>query len=303
MQVELCACCGKPKKPKANPGRWPPNLALIHHPECRRVGEWRVRGSQGVRGGGGVWSRSYQASQDYRPEGDKYPWENNVGQAVGYTDPDGLETIAAWDCHESCPARRLGEQSGELKSGARQGGEPFKLGRYEGQKGAWGLKTAGSCESSEGTAARFFFQAAWNLERADPVLYCAKASRKERDAGLEGMVLQHAPKGNYEGRDLENPKNHLGGLQGSKQRNPHPTVKPIALAQWLATLLLPPPEYAPRRLLIPFAGSGSEGIGAGLAGWDEMTLIEMDPETCAIAEARLAHWLKEPRQMTLEGGG
>ena len=78
------------------------------------------------------------------------------------------------------------------------------------------------------------------------------------------------------------------------------TVKPIALAKWLATLLLPPEEYAPRRLLIPFAGSGSEGIGAGLAGWDEMTLIEMDAETCEIAEARLAHWLTEPRQLELE---
>jgi len=27
----------------------------------------------------------------------------------------------------------------------------------------------------------------------------------------------------------------------------------------------------------------------------------MDPESCEIAEARLAHWLKEPRQLELHG--
>jgi len=160
-----------------------------------------------------------------------------------------------------------------------------------------------------GTAARFFFQAAWNLERADPVLYCAKASRKERDAGLEGWELkEHGAYANGKGmpgRTLKDGEWVQTGTWDEPNRkpvrNPHPTVKPVALAQWLATLLLPPPEYAPRRILIPFAGSGSEGIGAGLAGWDEMTLIEMDPETCAIAEARLAHWLNEPRQLELQG--
>ena len=83
--------------------------------------------------------------------------------------------------------------------------------------------------------------------------------------------------------------------------NIHPTVKNVKLCQWLATLLLPPPEYAPRRLLVPFLGSGSEAIGAGLVGWEHITGIEMDADTCAIAEARLAHWLNEPRQLELHG--
>jgi site-specific DNA-methyltransferase (adenine-specific) len=151
-------------------------------------------------------------------------------------------------------------------------------------------------QSSTGTAARFFFQAAWNLERADPVLYCAKASRKERDAGLEGMAEQSTRKWRD---DMGMTKTGHGNPRRERGRNPHPTVKPIALTKWLATLLLPPQEYAPRRILIPFAGSGSEGIGAGLAGWEDITLIEMDADTCAIAEARLAHWLKEPRQLEL----
>lgn len=91
--------------------------------------------------------------------------------------------------------------------------------------------------------------------------YTAKASTNERDAGLEG-------------------------------RNPHPTVKPLALTEYLARLLLPPPRDTPRRILVPFAGSGSEVIGALKAGWDEAVGIEREPEYAALAETRLAHWTK-----------
>ena len=70
------------------------------------------------------------------------------------------------------------------------------------------------------------------------------------------------------------------------------TVKPIDLTRWLSTLLLPPAEYAPRRILIPFSGSGSECIGAMLAGWEEIIGIEMEQEYVEIAEARIK-WHKE----------
>ena len=78
-------------------------------------------------------------------------------------------------------------------------------------------------------------------------------------------------------------------------------VKPLALAQWLATLLLPPEEYAPRRMVIPFCGTLSEGIGALVAGWDEIVAIDSDRESCDIGEARLAHWLQKPHQLELGG--
>ena len=277
-------------------GRWPANFVLVHHPECRRVGERRVRGSG--------WAQSGSKESENRAmSGKNY---TRPAKPDDFADPDGLETIAAWECHEDCPAWRLGEQSGE-----RASFKGFERSYNLGMKG-YGVDSAGEIPAQQGfndtgTAARFFFQAAWNLERADPVLYCAKASRKERDAGLKEFERKQTKWQRKEAGVLAQGKNPVTGERTGRlitpPHNPHPTVKPIALAQWLATLLLPPPEYAPRRLLIPFAGSGSEGIGAGLAGWDEMTLIEMDPETCAIAEARLAHWLKEPRQMTLEGGG
>lgn len=71
--------------------------------------------------------------------------------------------------------------------------------------------------------------------------------------------------------------------------NTHPTVKPRSLTQYLATLILPPPRTdRPRRLLVPFSGSGSEIIGALQAGWEQVYGIEMNPEYCSIAERRIA---------------
>lgn len=75
------------------------------------------------------------------------------------------------------------------------------------------------------------------------------------------------------------------------RRNGHPTVKPLALARWLATLLLPPVAYAPRRIFVPFAGVASEMIGAKQAGWEEAIGLEWKPEYAEVAEARLAGWI------------
>lgn len=107
-------------------------------------------------------------------------------------------------------------------------------------------------------AAAYFFNVETAIEEADPIFYCAKPGKVERNAGTEG--------------------------------NPHPTVKPLSLTRWLASMLLPPVLYAPRRLLVPFAGSGSEMIGGMLAGWDEVLGIDFDPGWSAIAEQRAAYW-------------
>lgn len=64
----------------------------------------------------------------------------------------------------------------------------------------------------------------------------------------------------------------------------HPTQKPTALTEWLARLLLVPEG----RLLVPYAGVGSEMIGAIHAGWREVVGIEQDGAYVATAERRLA---------------
>jgi DNA modification methylase len=84
--------------------------------------------------------------------------------------------------------------------------------------------------------------------------------------------------------------------------NGHPTVKPLALCKYLARLILPPAEYRDdARLLVPFAGSGSEMIGAMQAGWRNVTGIECEPEYVEIAERRLEHWRAQLRLPLAEG--
>jgi len=144
-----------------------------------------------------------------------------------------------------------------------------------------------------GGASRFFYNVQSQLDAADPIKYQAKASRRERDAGLEGLPVKEAPFRQVQSEWKSDARHPDGGYQTAPQpkaRCTHPTVKPIDLARYLATLLLPPADYAPRRILVPFSGVGSEMIGAMLAGWEEVVGIERDAEYAEIARLRLAHW-------------
>lgn len=140
----------------------------------------------------------------------------------------------------------------------------------------------------EGSASRYYLNTDWTPELAesDPVLYAAKAGTSERNAGLDGFRLQAAAK--LDGGEFVNPQRGTVSTE-TLLRNPHPTVKPIRLTRWLASLLLPPAGYQ-RRILIPFCGSGSEAIGALLAGWDEVVGIELESEYAEIARARCRFW-------------
>jgi len=154
-----------------------------------------------------------------------------------------------------------------------------------------------------GGASRFYPNADWThevaeqLAQADPVRYQSKAPKKERNSGLDDF---------YWRRDKASPTGFVRVSQEEwealpkRQRargNIHSTVKPLSLLKWLASLLLPPPEYAPRRILVPFSGSGSEAISAALVGFEEVTAVEMLRDYCDIAEARAAFW--STRQLEL----
>lgn len=161
--------------------------------------------------------------------------------------------------------------------------------------GRWPANLALDSTTAEtlGDAGRFFFQAQWSqIDDADPCLYQAKASRRERDAGCDGFEAKKRP-GVFDDDNYEWKSDTHGHVVASPARNPHPTVKPVALASWLATLLLPPTEYAPRRIVIPFSGSGSECIGAVKSGWEEIVGIEQEQEHCEIARARIAYWQEQ----------
>jgi len=126
------------------------------------------------------------------------------------------------------------------------------------------LATTGYADS--GSAARFF--------------YCAKASRRERDAGCE-QIEKNEPC--IYAQD-EWSKTHMKSNHQPVHNN-HPTVKPLALMRYLCRLVTPPGGL----VLDPFCGSGSTCIAALLEGFSYIG-IDKDAKFVEIARARIAHW-------------
>ena len=127
--------------------------------------------------------------------------------------------------------------------------------------------------------------------------YEAKAGRAERDMGLENMPL--VPSYMVENGSKTSGKDGVRYERTTQLRNPHPTVKPISLTKHLASLLLPPDRYAPRRLLVPFSGVSSECIGALLAGWEEIIGVEGEANYAKIGRTRLEWWEQRMKETGL----
>ena len=111
--------------------------------------------------------------------------------------------------------------------------------------------------------------------------YCAKASKSERNAGCEGLELQAA-----DGMQAR----HDGSLDGkiSYSRNNHPTVKPLALMEYLVKLVKMP-EY--NLIIDPFCGSGTTLLACIRLGIPCIG-IDSDEKSCEIATKRCEYELK-----------
>ena len=125
------------------------------------------------------------------------------------------------------------------------------------------------------------------LGDAQRFFYCAKAGKRERSEGLEEFEKK-LPVGGAD-KWTEQDRRKGEGVTASPRANHHPTVKPIALTEYLARLILPSAVVGDRRILVPFAGSGSECIGAMLAGWETIVGVEREDEYVKIARARLEY--------------
>ena len=168
------------------------------------------------------------------------------GFAAGY-EGDGFvaSTQGRW------PANVIHDGSDEVLAGFPNTA-PSRKGKPRGtaKKGLFAnseFNKVGTEHNDSGSAARFF--------------YCAKASKAERNAGLEGLPVA----------------------------NIHPTVKPLALMRYLIKLVTPPNGI----VLDPFLGSGTTAVAAILEGF-EWTGCEMTEDYWPIIEARV-EWAQNER--------
>ena len=118
---------------------------------------------------------------------------------------------------------------------------------------------------------------------ASRFFYCPKASRSEREAGLEHLPPRAVDPSRAEGTaGRDSPR--AGAGRGSERRNHHNTVNPLELMRWLVRLVTPPGGI----VLEPFAGSGTTPAACALEGVD-CVAMEIDADYVEIARARVAH--------------
>ena len=135
-----------------------------------------------------------------------------------------------------------------------------------------------------GSAARYFKEI-----KGDRIFYTAKASKSERNNGLEGF--EEAPiKGRDAGQDIRNVPYKQ---RTTPIKNSHPTVKPVKLMKYLIKLITPPNGT----VLDPFMGSGTTGVAAKLEGFNFVG-IEKEKDYIKIAEARIKNYKENPKKKT-----
>lgn len=175
----------------------------------------------------------------------------------------------------------LDEQSGIQISGKAIRHRGVKDSNLYG-KGLGKLKkgTADLGYNDKGGASRFF--------------YCAKASKSERNYGLEGLPLKDNLQGlDTRGRTLtrgDGSKTLVERWGKNPTKNNHPTVKPIKFMRYLVRLVCRKGGI----VLDPFIGSGTTAIACVQEGMNFIG-IEKEEEYVKIAEARLKPFLEQQK--------
>lgn len=133
------------------------------------------------------------------------------------------------------------------------------------------------------------------VDGASNFFYTAKASTSERDKGLENLPVL-TPGERSGGRE----EGSAAGRGGEKGRNPHPTVKPISLMQYLVRRACPPgawdPDVSKRPVVLDcFMGSGSTGVACMVEGV-RFVGCELEAASAEVARLRLQHAYALPRE-------
>jgi len=213
--------------------------------------------------------------------------QNSKGNGGNETSP-----LGRWPANvilDEHAAEALDEQSGHSVSKATL----MQPDPDNDERGTWQMRPRKTAQvrghSDSGGASRFF--------------YIAKASRAEREAGLdaqwwaelEAMERKQIGEGKMAGNMLASDfvRDKEGNIirenkPTAPRANHHPTVKPIALMRHLVRLVTPKGGT----VLDPFMGSGSTGCAAMLEGM-RFVGIDITAEYVDIAERRIVHWLNQ----------
>jgi DNA modification methylase len=194
--------------------------------------------------------------------------------------PANLVFTHAADCAEACadgcPVAELDGQSGVSKSPAKV---TRGAGGQHGKYSPIGRQEDVPCHNDTGGASRFFTVTEWDpIADVAPFRYVAKPSKRERNAGLDGLPERKATKldgGTFQSASTE--------ATSRVAANHHPTVKPVALMRWLVRLVTPPGGT----VLDPFAGSGTTLVAATLEGFNSIG-IELTDDYLPIINGRIA---------------
>ena len=226
---------------KQNAERW--GQAGINIDGCR------IATTDKLGGGGLVGSSSKQQGWDR-------PWKHDEGAKEGMAKRCRLqveksESLGRWPANiifDEEAGKMLDEQSGVSKStGGRSGNSDAYSGGFK-QDYYRDIKPG---KGDSGGASRFF--------------YCAKASSRERNEGLEGLPNSTA----FDYGSIKKSEGRTG--VNTPRKNNHPTVKPLALMRYLITLIAPPENAL---ILDPFCGSGSTILAAKQLEIDAVEMSE-----------------------------
>ena len=197
-------------------------------------------------------------------------WEKGSGFKNENNALTGVREDGRWPANvilDETSAEMLDKQTGIQKGGfvrnITDGARPF-----ENDGKDTGYETVAEISEPDGGASRFF--------------YCAKASKRERNAGLDG--IETTSQGNRPnspdptGKFPEHDHRKRGG-------NNHPTVKPLALMEYLCKLTKTPTGGI---VLDPFMGSGTTGMACVNTDRDFIG-IELVEEHIEIAKRRIEY--------------
>jgi site-specific DNA-methyltransferase (adenine-specific) len=187
------------------------------------------------------------------------------------------------------PANFIHDGSDEVKDlfpyskstgGCNSNTQPLHQSREKGELHKINKRANAGGLGDSGSASRFF--------------YCAKASKQDRNEGLEKTARKEgfeykrkADREKEDGKGGENPRNRTN----TEKQNHHPTVKPTDLMRYLVRLVTPKDGI----VLDCFMGSGSTGKACALEGF-EFVGIDLDKDYCEIAKARIDKALEDKKQ-------